>query len=471
MKILLMTPTWPTSERVIKKMMRVSSVSEILGLAYLAAILRRDGQHVEIFDAMAEECASNELSLRLRERGEFDIVGMIAFTPSINRVKENMQTLRHLYPRALLGIGGPHVNAMHRIGRAQEILDIIPQLDFAVWGEGELTLSEIVSRHSQGRTLDSVKGVIWRSSGKVIINSPRPLIENLDDLPFPAFDLLPLHRYHRTQSSCKREPVRSILTARGCPYTCIFCDRGAFGSKMRQRSVANVLAEVRMLVENFGTRELRINDEIFTLNTRFVNDFCQGLKPYKIPWTCHARINHMSKEIARMLKEAGCWAVDFGIESGNNRILKFINKRFTKEEALKTFAVAKDAGLEIRAFFILGFPGEDEATIKETIQFALDSPIDYATFYLPQPYPGTRLYEIAIEEKALVSQDWSDFLIEADRPTYVNPNFTSEKLIGYQSEAYRRFYKRPSLIYRHLRRIRSWKDIKRYASAVSVLKV
>ena len=470
LRVLLMVPTWPRSESTMRQLVGVTTVNEPLGLAYLASVLREEGHRVEILDGIAEDEMLGNLDQRLRGRS-FDLIGMTVFTPSVKRARENMEVLRTLFPDSVIGIGGPHVNALFRIGETGRLFREFSQIDFAAYGEGEETILEIARETEGVRDFSGIKGIIWKKGGGQIINDPRPLISDLDKLPFPALDLLPLSRYRRTPSSCRYEPVRSILITRGCPFSCIFCDRSAFGSEVRRRSLGNVIEEIRVLVEDFGSRELRIWDDVFTLDRNFVLDFCMAIKPFNLPWTCNARVNTLDSDVAVKMRQAGCWAVDFGIESGNDRILKVINKKFTTADARRSFQTARDAGLEIRAFFILGLPEEDQSTLKDTIRFAVSNQIDYATFYLPQPYPGTELYERAVNENALITDDWSDFRIEGDRPTYVNPNFSPEELVRCQRYAYRRFYRNPGLFIRHLRRIRSWNDIRRYASGVAILRM
>lgn len=470
MNILLMTPTRVVSKAALPEIERVFTVSEPLGLAYLAAVLRENGYHVEVLDALAEGFDTDILSAFLAGK-QFDIVGVTTYTASVKTVIEDLRVIRQVLPSAMLGIGGPHPNAMQRMNRGRELVQNISEADFAVYGEGEISLLEVVQSLESGRDLSGIPGVIWRAPEGVEVNPPRELIRDLDTIPFPAIALFPLEKYRRTPASYRRQPVRSVITTRGCPYECIFCDRGAMGRVVRRRSVDNVCKEIEILVERFGTKEIRFWDDVLTIDDGYVSELCERLREYDLLWSCNARVNLINPQTLRRMKEAGCWQVDLGIESGNDRILKVIRKKFTVQEASEAVRMAKEAGLETRAFFILGFPEETEETVRDTIHFALDNDLDYATFYLPQAYPGTELYDIALKEKSLGSEDLSDYLITGSIPSYLNPSIALERLQALQREAYRRFYRRPSYLVRSLLKIRTWEDVKRYVNAISVLRI
>ena len=470
MKVLLCTATREDSPAMIKAIEKVFTFSEPLGIAYLASVLKQEGCDVDVLDCIAEGYKSGDLKSFL-SHNSYDVIGIAAYTPDWYITKRNLPMIKKIQPAAKIIIGGPHVNSMVRAGLGANLFEGIDTPDIAIYGEGEQTLLEVVRAISDKKGPDSINGILWKdSSGNVRVNSPRSFIKDIDTIPFPALELLPLSKYKRTPSSYKRAPVRSLLTARGCPYSCIFCDRGAFDASVRKRSVDNVMRETDILVKRFKTRELRIWDDVFTMDESFTIQICSELKKYNLIWSCNGRINMIGPSVLKSMKEAGCWAVDFGIESGNDRILKVINKRFTVKKAAEAIKMVKRAGMEVRAFFILGFPEETPGTIKDTINFALSNDIDYATFYLPQAYPGTKLYEIAKKEMALES-DFSKYLITGQNPSYLNKNIGLENIQLFQRKAYRSFYRRPSYIIKMLLKIRSLEDIKRYLSAISILNI
>ena len=470
MKILLCTTTREYNPSSIKAIDEIFTVSEPLGIAYLAAVLIQAGYNVEVLDCLAEGYDSAAFSAFLLKE-KYDIIGISTYTPDWYTTKKNLSLIKEIQPDAITVIGGPHVNSMVNAGLGEYLLNDSNLFNFAVYGEGEHTFLDLVRAIIEKRNTDNIDGTLWKSpDGKCHINSPRKLMKDIDTLPFPALEYLPLSKYKRTPSSYKRTPVRSILTARGCPYSCIFCDRGAFGPSVRSRSIENVMHEVDRLAKKFKTKELRIWDDVFTMNEKTTIDFCDEIKRYGLLWSCNGRVNTITVNMLKHMKSVGCWSVDFGIESGNDNILKAISKGITVKTASEAIKMVKRAGMEVRAFFILGFPGETEETVKDTVDFALSSGIDYATFYLPQAYPGTRLYEIAKGEDALEA-DYSKYLITGKVASYVNRNIGLNKLQSFQRQAYASFYKRPSYIAGRISKIRTLEDIKRYLSALSILKI
>lgn len=470
MKVLLSTSTREDNPATISGIEKVFTVSEPLGIAYLAATLEQDGYDVEVLDCIAEGYDSKEFELFI-SRKKYDVIGISTYTPDWHIVVRNLKIIKTLYPESIIIIGGPHVNSMIKAGLGECLVKDSAFFDIAVYGEGEQTLLNIVRAISEKKSIANIAGTLWRNGKEEYrINPPQGLIKDINTIPFPALELLPLSKYRRTPSSYKRVPVRSILTARGCPYSCIFCDRGAFGFSVRKRTVDNVMREVDRLVTKFKTRELRIWDDVFTMDEKFTIEICKELKNYNLLWSCNGRVNMITSNILKHMKDAGCWAVDFGIESGNDKILKVINKKFTVQKAAEAIRMVKKSGMEVRTFFILGFPEETIETVQDTINFALFNDIDYATFYLPQAYPGTRLYDIAKKDMSL-ENDFSKYLITGKEASYINKNIGLKVIQVLQREAYRSFYRRPSYIFKRMLKIRTIEDIKRYLSAISILNV
>jgi radical SAM superfamily enzyme YgiQ (UPF0313 family) len=470
LKILLCTATSEDNPAMIRAIEKVFTVSEPLGIAYLASTLKQDGYDVEVLDSIAEDHNASTFESFLAKK-RYDIIAITTYTPDWHITKKNLLVVKKLQPFSIVVIGGPHVNSMVNAGMGNDLFEDSAFFDIAVYGEGEKTLLDIVRAVTDKKPIRNISGIMWRDgNGKGCINPRRELIRDINTIPFPALELLPLHRYRRTPSSYKRAPVRSILTARGCPYSCIFCDRGAFGPSVRKRSIENVMREVDRLVTKFKTRELRVWDDVFTMDERFVIEFCNEIKKYDLVWSCNGRVSMITPLMLRHMKTAGCWAVDFGIESGNDRILKVINKRFNTKQASEAIKMVKGAGMEVRAFFILGFPEETIETMQDTINFSLSNSIDYATFYLPQAYPGTKLYEAAVKEMSL-EKDFSKYLITGKEPSYINRDIGLKNLQFFQRKAYRSFYRRSSYIAKMLLKIRTLEDITRYLNAVSILKV
>lgn len=470
MRILLSNATREDNAASIKAIDEVFTVSESLGIAYLAAVLKQEGHDVEVLDCIAEGFDSSAFETSLRGK-EYDLIGISTYTPDWHIVKRNLEIIRKLLPYSTIVIGGPHINSMVKAHLEEYLFKDSNDFDVAVYGEGEQILLDISRAIAEKKDLGNINGIVYKDTkGKIHLNPPRELIKDINTIPFPALELLPLNKYKRTPSSYKKVPVRSFLTARGCPYSCIFCDRGAFGPSVRRRSIENIICEVDRLVNKFHTKELRFWDDVFTMDEKLTIQVCKELKKYDLVWSCNGRVNMVTPSMLKAMKEAGCWAVDFGVESGNDRILKIINKKFNIKEASEAIKMVKGAGIEVRAFFILGLPEETIETVQDSIDFALLNDIDYATFYLPQAYPGTRLYEIAKEEMSL-ERDFSKYLITGKEASYINKSIGLENLQLFQRKAYRSFYRRPSYIAKMILKINSLEDIKRYFNAISILKV
>ena len=284
----------------------VLNVIPALGLGYLAAMAEKEGYEVRILD-----CARGLGWDTLAEQSRFfkpDVVGMTATTPTFNNAVRAVQLLRGILPNAAYVVGGPHPTAM------PEHAALTRQFDFLVLGEGELTFIELL-RHLDGRgptRSDDIPGLAFCRDGKVVFTPPRGRIEDLDSIPFPARHLFPpLKEYRPTPASYRKLPLAHIMTSRGCPSRCNFCDRAIFGEKYRARSAENVLAEVEEVVRRFGAKEVRFFDDTFTLNRRRLEQICRGLKAFrpKLPWTCLTKVTAVDPDMLRMMREAGCWQV------------------------------------------------------------------------------------------------------------------------------------------------------------------
>lgn len=463
MKIALVVPPWALSEQYGLTLSEVGSIEEPLGLAYIAAVLESAGHRVEIIDCIAEQI--DQIGFREKiSRLETDLVGITALTPMIRRTFDAVKIINELKPGIPIGIGGPHVGAMIKIGEYKQLFENNGRIDFAVYGEGEYTMLEIAERMEKGEEISNVRGTIVKAKEKIILNKPRDLIEDLDSLPFPARHLLPKDKYRPTPSSYKKLPVKSVISSRGCPFNCIFCDKSVFGSKVRFRSPNNVVDEIELLIEKFGAKEIRFWDDIFTLKKKYVLNVCKEIEERKLDfvWGCFGRVNTIDKEMLLSMRKAGCWQIEYGVESGNDNVLKVIKKGFTTKQVIDAFKLTRKAGIKTRAFFILGMPTETLGTVKETIEFSKICDPDTAVFYLPQAYPGTELFDLAVKENALGTDDWSKYLIGGDEPTYVNPGIEITELKELQKKAYKKFYFRPRFILKSLNNIRSFSDLRRY---------
>jgi len=252
-----------------------------------------------------------------------------------------------------------------------------------VIGEGEETISEIASAWQQSGMAGarSVRGIAYRSNGDVVLSATRSHIENIDSLPFPARHLFPpLYKYRPTPASFRRLPLGVIMTSRGCPSGCVFCDRAVFGEDLRLRSPVSVLDEVEELVGKYGAREIRFFDDTFTFDSGHVEAICAGMRKRRpaVPWTCLTRVNKVNRKMLDMMKRSYCWQVLFGLESGDDAILARLGKGTTVQDNRKAVLLAHEAGLSVRADFLVGSPWETQRSLEKTLTFAKELPLDMA---------------------------------------------------------------------------------------------
>ncbi|HEY40923.1 MAG TPA: radical SAM protein [Dehalococcoidia bacterium] len=369
----------------------------LLSLGYLAAVLERNGVEVTIIDAQFERLTLAQTVDRARETGA-TIFGITAMTHEVRRAHEVAAAIKEAMPDATIVIGGPHATAL-----PIKTMEDFPAFDYLVIGEGEATIVELISALKQSGELDGVKGLAFRKNGRIVVNEERGWIEDLDSLPFPAWHLYP---------QAKAYP---IFTARGCPFKCAFCMR-VLGTKVRYRSTQNIVNEIQWLSENFHPSRFVAQDETFTMNLRRAHNVAdsiieQGLHK-QMKWDIQTRVDLADYNIFRRLREAGCDLVGLGIESGNDTILQRIGKGVTVEQAKKAVFAAKKAGLMTSAYYIIGHPNETRDDILKTIAFATKLNTTEVVFGLMVPYPGTEIYQMAINRQGgykVISGDWSDF--------------------------------------------------------------
>jgi anaerobic magnesium-protoporphyrin IX monomethyl ester cyclase len=301
----------------------------------------------------------------------------------------------------LLVVGGP-LPSLYPV-------DFLQDFDVAVVGEGEKTMVDIVDCLEKRQDFSKVKGIAYKKNGKPIINPLQEFIEDLDALPFPTRDLFDNENYKNYYSKKFGYTTTSMITSRGCPFSCDFCSRPIFGNDFRTRSPESIVAEVESIA-SLGYGRVWFSDDCFTLNRRHVIKVCDVLinKNLKIGWECLSRVDTMDLEVARKMKQAGCIRVYFGIESGNNKVLALMKKQITTEQASRAVRNAKQAGLQVGAFFIVGYPGETDQTVLDTVNFASSLPLNYLSFTLPYPIPGTPLHERVKNNGCVAIDDWEE---------------------------------------------------------------
>ena len=365
-----------------------------LGLGYIAAYLENHDVSVNLVDCTFLNM--NQALDRIR-RSRPDIIGVQTMFSMKGKATEFAQILRK--DCEVLVAGGPLATSNPE--------QFLQDFDVIVLGEGEQTMLELVQALENGDSLEKVPGIIYKNGEQVKHTAPRGFIEDLDVLPFPARDLFENDAYKRYYKRHFGYTTTSTLTSRGCPFHCDFCSRPVFGNTFRTRSASNIADEVEE-AHNFGYERIWFADDCFTLDRARLLTICNELIKRRIGmgWECLSRVDTVDTEIAQKMKLAGCIRVYFGIESGNNTILKIMEKHATIEQAQNAVNVFKKVGIQTGAFFILGYPGENQQTILDTVNFASSLPLDYLSFTFPYPIPGTPLYNRV--KSQLTQEEWSE---------------------------------------------------------------
>ncbi|HPG73521.1 MAG TPA: radical SAM protein [Bacteroidales bacterium] len=416
-----------------------------LGIYYLASFLREHNFEVKVVDAEAQRLSSDDIVDAI-EKFSPDIVGVSSTTMAFHRAVEITREMRQRLRRLFIVLGGAHVSANPKEAMNTGLFNA------GVIGEGEQSFLELSQALLMGQPLAEIQGIIYRdeSSGEYIVTTPRPLIANLDTLPFPAFDLIDdLSLYYPPPSNYKTLPVINMITSRGCPGKCSFCDKNIFGNTCRQRSAENVAEEIAMLSKKYKIREIAFVDDTFLLNKKRVYQLFEILNTMNLhfDWTCMSRINDVDYDFLKFLKEQGCWHISFGIESGNQEILRRIRKYVSLQKTEELIRDCKRLGIKTKGFFIIGHPGETIETINQTIQLACRLKLDDIVVTLNTPIPGSQQYDECSIYGSLNTTDWSQY--NYWRPVFVPSGLTHDLLLAKHREIYRKFYMRPQKMWRY----------------------
>jgi anaerobic magnesium-protoporphyrin IX monomethyl ester cyclase len=408
-----------------------------LGIAYLGAVAEKEGHEVNVIDCQAERLTYDTFRQKISTVNS-DVVGVTATTLLYNSAKQIITIAKEVHPNAVTMIGGSHASFWD-----ENALKECPSLDVVVRREGEMTFLELLNKLKTNQDFEGVLGSTYRKSdGTIIRNLDRPFIENLDELPFPAYHLLPLDAFHRMGKT-----IFPLTTSRGCVYWCDFCSTvRMFGKGYRMRSPKNVVDEMEKLHNTYGESQFTFYDDAFTVNHDHTRQLCQELKDrnLKINWDCETRVDMVSRDLLQTMRNAGCMAIWFGVESGSAAILGKMNKKIKTEQTMEAFKIARQVGLMTIASTVIGFPGETEETAWETIKFIKKLNPDDIGFYVATPYPGTPMYQEVKEKGWLRITDFDKY--DTATPTFETPYMSMDKIREIRYKAHQQFYLRPSYV-------------------------
>ncbi len=428
-----------------------------LGLAYLAAVLEKNRHKVQIIDAFVYGIEAHQITKSFAFSP--DLVGISTNIISHKAGVECAACIKGAYPGLPVVFGGPHSSSL-----AESVLARNPSIDAVVIGEGEYSLLGLVQTLGESRAFSKLPGVAWRDDGRIVCNSRRQLIENLDELPLPAYHLLPSLDKYKTRS--RGHPSGYIITSRGCSYQCSFCNRNIFGNAWRAHSVDRIMEEIGLLVDRYKIRQLDILDDNFTFDMRRAEEVCERISAcgykLKIDLQNGIRVDRASEGLLLKMRRAGVFRIGFGIESACLQVQKKSNKPIDLERARTLTNAARSLGIVTSGFFMIGLPGETAASLRETMDFALNLNPHFANFSLCMPLPGTQVYEEAKRSGTLLKDvdngvDAGFFGTELFlKPDSLEPG----QVVSYFSYAYRKFYLRPRKLIDILLTIRSLHELR-----------
>jgi len=434
----------------------VGSVEIPNGLCYLAAVTRAAGHRTAIIDAHALNMANERLADRIIEEGA-SYVGISANTINIYSAADLAERLKKANPKIVVIVGGPHMTAV-----PAETMERFPDIDIGVIGEGEDTIIELLDALERGGDLKSVRGIIFRDGAGLFTTKKRPFIMDLDRLPPPAFDLLPeLKTYYKPPAwSLHAKTSALLITSRGCPSQCTFCDRAVFGNVCRAHSTEYVMKLIRDLYYNYGVRHLRLNEDNLLIFRKRLEEICNAIidEKLKLSWSCFARVDFVDTDILRLMKRAGCWQISYGIESGEQRILDEEKKHLKLEQIERAVRLTKRFGIRVVGFNMIAHPLETVESMKKTIDFNKRIGVDDFKAEFLIPFPGTEIYHTA-DKYGTLDRDWRKMGVYKG-PVFVPNGLTEDLLVEWSLRGMWQFYLQPRVILSYLSQVRGPNDLK-----------
>ena len=441
-----------------------------LALAYLAAVMEKAGHLIRVLDYQVE----NQQLESLLSEFQPDLVGVTSYSKEFEHAKELMLEVKKYRPDLPVVIGGPHVNAYR-----EQVFEQFRHIDYAIVNEGEETVLELLHFIQGKQDVAGIKGLIYRNNaGHVVFNGQRPFIKDIDTIPPMALHYFHVNRYHPTAGTFRRLPSVTMLTSRGCPYRCVFCNTDLFGKNVRLRSSENVLSEIEMVIQKYGAREINFCDETLSINRNRMVEICEGLlkRNLEIGWKCSTRVDLVDAELLKLMKRSGCFYIGFGVESGVQATLDRLKKGITLEQTRRVFAECRKVGIDTMAYFMMNVPGESIEDIEQSIRFSREIRPTFLNFELIKPYCGTELRQMIENNQNITINEalwekWESYSA-GNHLFYVQKDVPESYLHDAYKRAVKDFYIRPSFIMQAFFKIRSFRQLLSYfQSFLNMLKV
>lgn len=427
-----------------------TSTAMPLGLGYLAAYVKDNGHDVVVKDMEVEPDKLEEFLIEESPQ----CVGISVQTLLYPLAQDVIKRVRKTLNSTKIVVGGPHVSAVK-----SEMLKDNPEVDIAVYGEGEITFLEVIN----GVKLNQeIPGICYRLDDEIKMNPPREFIKDLDSLPYPAWHLFPISKYRIHPPYGRTQHFMNVITSRGCPYRCAYCSKN-FGNTYRKMSPERVVSEIDLLVRMYGVKEIHFYDDDFTIDQKRASEICDKIieKGLDISWSCTTRVDLVSFELLKKMKKSGCWLISFGVESGNQQILNTIRKGYTLNQVRDAFKWTKQVGIKTVGFFMLGLPGETKETIKESIKLAKEIKADYTGWAITTIYPGTDIINIYRENGARIYPAPAETLAWMPKQgnnkyaLFAEENLTHKEMSTELKKIRDMFYFNPRFILKEIMQVRS----------------
>lgn len=440
-----------------------------LGLGIIASVVENLGYNVKILDCFGLELSKEEIVEELKNHNpRFILIG--AVTANFPITMEVLEESKKINPNVINILGGPHVTVNPESAFTEENV-----VDFVVINEAEETIVELLDHLDYIEDIDDIdkkdkmnlhdiKGIMYLDHNNQLVKTKeRDVVMNLDKLPMPAYHLFPMDKYHSYGWLNLGRKFTTMITSRGCPFKCTFCQSSMQAKFWRQRSAKKVFEEIKLLYDKYQIRHLYFQDDDFCVNHKRIIELSDMIKEsgMDLVWECLTRVNHMDEELISAMSSGGCKSILFGVETGYEEGFKKINKPITCDMVINAVKLAQKYGIMVKTTFILGFPWEGEEEIRATIQFAKKVNADLAFFNILNPYPGTPVYEQVTANNLFEQpENYENHIIHGTDPLIKTTKLTSKQLRYWSGRAVLEYYLRPSYIFKKLRMIKNWTDFK-----------
>ncbi|MBU0547136.1 MAG: B12-binding domain-containing radical SAM protein [Candidatus Omnitrophica bacterium] len=437
-----------------------------LGLLYIAAVLEQEGHHLEVIDIDIESNPQNKIKCSLW-RLKPEILCIHVMTWTFHQANKIAKLAKNTLPSICVIAGGAAITS------TPEPIMEYSVFDYGVIGEGEKTIVELIQALSSKSDISKIPGIIYRENRQIFLSGQRPLIETLDSIPNPARHLVKLNHYFDMLSS--ERACATMITSRGCPYSCIYCDRrNRMGNKWRSFSNRRIIDEMQELKDRYDIKEIMFFDDEFITDRRRTIEFCNLIleKNLKIIWECRSRVDAVDRELLKIMKMAGCYRIRLGFESGDDAILRILKKGITVSQSLECARMVKESGMEIFGYFMFGCPEETEKTIQKTIELIFHIEPDFAVCSKTILIPGSELFEWAVSQKLISADYWERFLtgeITNTAPSLSSKELPEQRINQIIKEINKKFYLRPKFMMRKLTKIKSISQLIKQAHMASSL--